>query len=171
MSMKQAKEKILKDVERIRGQRESLQNRLQELQTAVRSNPEPVRGFNLEDIERASVAPVELISRIDAIKCALEKSFFDDPEFCQDALTYLQEIEPEVKRLDRKREEATDRIETLKRELELAEVAAEKARSEICDQLDDLFTPLGETIYSYSSGAYTGAYMLHKLRSMAEKCV
>ena len=68
MSTKQAKEKVLADIERIRSQRLVLEKRLKELQAELRSKTEPVRGFSLEDIERASTAPVEKLSRINGIK-------------------------------------------------------------------------------------------------------
>ena len=168
MSTKQAKEKVLADIERIRSQRLVLEKRLKELQAAMREKPEPVRGFNLEDIERVSAAPVEMLSRINGIKDALKKNFFDDPEFCRDALTYLQEVEPEVKRLDRKRDDVNERIEKLKRELAAAEEAAESERIELCDQIDALFEPLGETIFNTYACAYTGTYVLNKLRKLAE---
>ena len=168
MSMKQAREKITKDVERICKQRLILEERLRELREALNHRATPVRGFNLEDIERVSAAPTELQSRIRGIEIALKKSFFDDPEFCRDALVYLQEITPEVNRLDTENQECNRRIERMKQELMAAEEAAEKERGRIDIQLDDLFSPLGETIYSVYQGTYSGGYVLRKLQKLAE---
>lgn len=169
MSMKQAREKITKDVERICRQRLILEERLRELREAMNRSATPVRGFNLEDIERASAAPTELQSRIRGIEIALKKSFFDDPEFCRNALVYLQEITPEVNRLETERREFGNRIERLKRELDVAEKTAEKERSRIDVALDDLFSPLGETIYSvYHDCPHSGVYILRQLQKRAE---
>lgn len=169
MSIEQAKRNVIREADRVRGERRILEDRLRELRAAVQAGSMPVHGFNLRDIEQAAAAPAELYARIDGIEAALRQDFFDDPAFCRGAQAYLREIEAEVLRLDRRRGEIAETVEKLQRELEKAGEAAEKERTEIDSRLAELFEPLGETVYSHSGHVYRGGYVLHKLQALAEK--
>lgn len=170
MSIELAKKKVFAEVNRICKERMILESRLQELQKALYAEKEPVRGFSLRDIESVAATPTELYARIDAIKAALKKPFFDDPEFCQAALNYLKEIESSVTRLDTERKNLENYLENMKRSLEQAMKDAEMTRVKIDTELAELFEPLGETVFTDGGHVYTGGYVLRKLRRLAESC-
>lgn len=168
MSIEQSKKKVFAEVNRICKERLILESRLKDLKKALNDEKEPVRGFNLCDIESVATALTELYARIDAIEAALKKPFFDDPEFCHVALNYMKEIESPVARLDAQRKALADSLENMKRNLNQAMEDAEKTRIKIDTELADLFEPLGETVFTDGGHVYTGGYVLRKLRRLAE---
>ncbi len=169
MSIEQAKQSVIQEANRIRDERRILEDRLQELRASVHAGVKPMRGFNLHNIEKEAAASAEIYARIDSIEGALKKDFFDDPAFCRSALVYLQKIENEVQQLDRKKVQIGEKLDKLKRELEEATELAERERSEITSQLATLFEPLNASVYADNGCTYSGAYILRKLRILAEK--